>query len=118
MTELSVEAVQTQPGDPVTLLVQGDLDLANAGLLIEHVPAGEEGLVIDLSLVPFMDSSGLRALVLGIQRLQRAGARVAVTAPSEQVAKIFRMTGVDKVLDLHPSMAAGQRALRAPGRSA
>ena len=98
-------------GDPALLSVDGDLDLSNAGELMRAVPDDCVGLVIDLGGVPFMDSTGLRALVLGIQRLQRVGVRVAVAAPSEQVARMFELTAVDRILDLHATVASGRLAL-------
>jgi anti-sigma B factor antagonist len=108
---LSVEPIEGDDSSLLVLLVQGEIDLANADQLMDAVPDDRDRLIIDLAFVPFIDSIGLRALVLRVQRLQRRGVRIAITSPSEQVARLFQLTAVDRVLDIHPSQEAGRRAL-------
>src|SRR4051794_22906539 len=92
---LFVDAIEAGDGGPLILLVQGEIDLGNADELLEAVPPDHDQLVIDLTYVPFMDSIGLRSLVVRVQRLERQGVRVAIASPCDQVEQLFRMTGVD-----------------------
>ena len=112
---LFVDVIEADDGEPVILLIQGEIDLGNADeLLAAAGSVDRDQMVIDLSYVPFMDSSGLRSLVVRVQRLERQGVRVAIASPSDQVGQLFRMTGVDRVLDIHATQEAGRRAVRAP----
>jgi anti-sigma B factor antagonist len=62
-------------------------------------PDGE--LVIDLRHVDFMDSSGLRALLLERRRRERAGGSIELSNPSPLVIRLLEVTGVDRVLRVH-----------------
>ena len=63
----------------VTLQLQGDLDLATAPDCrgaIDSIPASYGRLVLDLSKLGFIDSTGVRALVQGKQELTDHGVKV------------------------------------------
>ena len=59
-------------------------------------PDGE--LVIDLRNVDFMDSSGLRALLVERRRREDAGGSIALSNPTPLVTRLLEVTGVDRVL--------------------
>jgi anti-sigma B factor antagonist len=74
--------------DTVTLAVAGELDLAAAPLLAAHLDAvgaadGSGGVVLDLSGLTFLDSSGVALLIGVTQRAEREGwpLRIAGTPP-------------------------------------
>ena len=80
------------------LRITGDLDIAAeddavaavaAVLATEPAPAH---LVLDLSAVEFMDSSGLRAVVLADQKLRAQGLRFALVRGGEPVHRVFELT--------------------------
>ncbi|MEK0084127.1 STAS domain-containing protein [Benzoatithermus flavus] len=66
--------------------------------------AGHRHLVLDLAAVEFMDSSGLGALVAVLKRLGDP-ARLPVCGVRGPVAKLIRLTHLDKVLRLHDDVA-------------
>lgn len=70
------------------------------------------GLIIDLREVDFMDSSGLGVLVHAhkLTRPHRLG--YAVVANSVLITKMFEITGLAKIMPLHPDVAAAVSALR------
>jgi anti-anti-sigma factor len=88
------------------LMVAGEIDLSNTHrveiALLELVRAAEP-LVIDLSAVEFMDSMGIRTVVLAHQRANASGSRL-VLVPSPVVAMVFSMAGLDTVLTLGPTL--------------
>ncbi len=90
--------------DGTVLRVFGDLDLETAPLLLddaEPVLAGASGdLVIDLTGLDFIDSSGLSALIRINRRLSGTGRRFEIVPPRPSVAKAFEITGLDQVLPL------------------
>jgi anti-anti-sigma factor len=87
------------------VLVRGELDLATAPdleeVVAERLDAGQE-VVLDLRELEFMDSSGLRVLVVAHARATDGGPRFAVVRPREggAVAKILAIAGLDEELDL------------------
>lgn len=60
-------------------------------------------ILLDLSCVDFMDSSGLGALVSCLKRLGSRGA-LAVVGTKGEVARLFRLTRMDRVFALHPDL--------------
>jgi anti-anti-sigma factor len=63
-------------------------------------------LVVDLTELQFMDSSGLRALVMADQRAQKAGRRLAIVPGPPPVRRVFEITALDERLDLVESASA------------
>lgn len=86
--------------DTQLLVVRGDVDMQNAADLrtaIEEAASdGKSRLVIDMTDVPFMDSSGLASLV-GAQKSIRADVRMIVICP-ENLRRIFEVTRLDTIL--------------------
>jgi anti-sigma B factor antagonist len=99
--ELSIEGHAM--GDRTVLSVRGELDLYTAPALRDRVLAaadeGQRRLVIDLSGVPFMDSSGLGVIVACLKRLRETGGDLAlVTAPGSPPSKLLSLTGLDRAI--------------------
>jgi anti-anti-sigma factor len=98
-------------GEPGRTLVRvaGDLDLETAPKFLAAVgpdlDTGTGGLVVDLSRVTFIDSSGLSALIRVNQRMSAAGRELSIIAPGPSAAKIFEITGLDQVLPLRAGPA-------------
>jgi anti-sigma B factor antagonist len=82
-----------RPAGDVDIAVAEDLRAAWYAVLDERLPAR---VVVDLRDVTFMDSSGLSVLAGLARRQQPRGGTVAVCNPSEQIAKIMILTGLDK----------------------
>jgi anti-sigma B factor antagonist len=91
---------------PVRIVrVSGEVDLATAPILEEALKdfaAGGDPVVVDLSAVGFLDSSGLSVLVQARQRLEEAdgtnGLRLVVTRPV--IRRVFEVTGLADVFTL------------------
>jgi anti-sigma B factor antagonist len=102
---LSDLAIETRADDGVTRLVlAGEFDLAAVPQFEDAVAAAEAGgpaaIVIDLSGLSFMDSSGLRALVTADDRANTAGRRLAIVPGPPAVRRVFEITQLDSKLDL------------------
>jgi anti-anti-sigma factor len=100
--------VTREPGH-TAVRVTGDLDLETAPQLLAaiepHLAGGSEPLVLDLSRLSFIDSSGLSALIRINQRMTDAGCGLTIVAPAPPVAKVLEITGLDRVLPLRPGPA-------------
>jgi anti-sigma B factor antagonist len=99
----------TQDGDYTVVAVTGELDVYTAPVLEESlgdlVDDGKSDLVVDLSDVSFMDSTGLGLLIKALKWTREHDGSLRIVANTEKVLKVFRVTGLDGVLSLHPSRA-------------
>jgi anti-anti-sigma factor len=86
----------------VVVSVAGELDPHTAPRVKEAIDTAlEEGttrLVVDLSRVTFIDSSGLRVIIGGHQRSESAGGAFVLRNPSEATARLLEITGLDQHL--------------------
>jgi anti-sigma B factor antagonist len=103
---LSTRAV----GDHTVLEVGGEVDVYTAPRLrerlIELVDAGAKHVVVDLSRVEFLDSTGLGVLVGALKRLRAADGSLGLVCAHERLLKIFRITALDRVFSLYDSVEA------------
>ena len=93
----------------VHLEIVGELDVASAGLLdaaLLRAEATAAGLVvIDLTKVTFIDSTGLRAVLRAHARSEQKENRLRIIGGSEPIQRLFALAGV---LERLPFIAAGE----------
>jgi anti-anti-sigma factor len=79
--------------EPGVLALEGELDMSSAELLLSHAEAGDPGrdLVLELSGLRFMDSSGLRA-ILQIAHRREGDAIVVLRNPTPPVERVLRIS--------------------------
>jgi anti-anti-sigma factor len=86
----------------VRVSLQGELDLSCTRQMEEHFAAIDEQVparvVVDLSGLTFIDSSGLRMLLLADARALKHNYELVLLAGSEPVQRVFEMTGALDVL--------------------
>jgi len=86
------------------LAVKGELDLYSAPALDDALVEAEGEswplLVLDLSSLEFMDSSGLRLIVRSHARAEQSGRRVVVVNGTGTVARVFAATDLDSKLHI------------------
>jgi anti-sigma B factor antagonist len=74
------------------------------------VAEGHRFVVLDLSAVNAIDSTGLGAIVSARKLVDRSGA-LALCVTTEAVMTLFRLTRMDKVFDVFPSRPEAIRAV-------
>lgn len=100
---MSVEINVT--GEVVTAYIMGELDHHSAREIRETIDGAVELnmptlLVLDFGGVSFMDSSGI-GLVMGRYRnLQKSGAELHITGASENIYKVMKLAGLEKLAKL------------------
>ena len=77
----------------------------------EALDEGAQTLVVDLTDVTFIDSSGLSTLLTASARAREHGGTVALVLAQDEPPSIFRFRGVDRLLALYPSREAALAAL-------
>ena len=92
----------------VVLEISGEIDVYTAPKLrerlIELVNSGQRNVVVDLGRVEFLDSTGLGVLVGAHRRLKARDGSLNLVCPHERLLKVFRITGLDTVFDIHSSV--------------
>jgi anti-anti-sigma factor len=89
----------TARGGVRTLALTGELDLDSASKLdeaVREVCASGAELVVDLRNVTFMDSTGLRALIVAGTLCEEQGHELRIV-PGDDIQRILEMTGLDRV---------------------
>ena len=120
MHPLSVE--RSSDGEVELVSVSGEIDIGSAPRLIsalnEAVGNGDSPLVVDLTEVVFMDSTGLALLLNAHRRLTRRGTGFAVVCDEGPVKRVFAITDMMEVLQVCQDRAdAVQAALNPSGSS-
>ena len=94
----------TRSGTVAVIAPTGELDLSGAALLEDELDrlASESELstlVLDLRQLEFMDSSGLRLVVLADMRAREAGRRFVLVKGAETVHRVFEITRMSERLE-------------------
>jgi anti-anti-sigma factor len=104
------------PAARTVVRLQGALDVAAAPALRERLIGllnpGTRLLVLDLSRVSSCDSAGLVVLIGAQRRARVLGIVMRLAAPSVPVAKLLRLTGLDRSLTLCPDLRGALAAER------
>jgi anti-sigma B factor antagonist len=94
----------SREGERVVLRLDGELDLASVPLLEREVELATlddtASIVLDLRGLEFLDSTGLRTILLLDKRSSERGQTFALVRGSEQVQRLMSMTRVDEHLKI------------------
>jgi anti-sigma B factor antagonist len=100
------------------LEVSGEIDVYTAPALREKIVAlvdeGTTILIVDLTNVEFLDSTGLGVLVGALKRMRGIGGGFGLVCDQERLLKIFRITGLDRVFTLYDSVEAASAGISGP----
>ena len=111
--------------DIAVLIVRGEIDIASAPVLVEVLlPVLERQtgpVVIDLSEVPFMDSTGVHVLVDTLRRLEPENRQLAIACRERsQIHRLLALQGLLDVLTVHRSresaVSGGDERIRSERR--
>jgi anti-sigma B factor antagonist len=75
------------------------------------VDDGVSQVIVDLHDVPFIDSSGLAALVSGLKTLGGEASNLKLAAPQSQARLLFELTMFDRVFEIHDSVDDAMNSL-------
>src|SRR5918997_5641281 len=116
MSQQKIDIDVRSQDDYRVLRPEGDLDVYTVGSLRDAIGTmiddATPHVVVDLDGVPFMDSSGLGALMGGVRRLREAGGDLAIACTREQHLKLFTITGFGVGGRVWPSGSRGSSTAR------
>ena len=97
-------------GDELWFAAEGELDLETAAQvraqLDEHMDSGHATLVLDLSAVTFVDSTGLRTVIEAQKATEARGVGFALVPGPPAVQRLFELTGTSDLFPEPPSIRA------------
>lgn len=108
--QVDVSVSRTTDGGVPVLAVSGEVDVYSAPTLKERfaelINSGASTLVVDLTGVAFLDSTGLGALVEARALTGDAGGSLLIVCTQERIMKLFTITGLDSVFTIHSTVDA------------
>ena len=97
-------------GQVSVVTLPAEIDVTNADATREELLAvlnqGAAMLVADMSKTVFCDSSGVSALVRAFRHATTSGAAIRLVVSTPAVQRVLSITGVDRLVDVYPSVAA------------
>jgi len=105
---LRVETQKPQEGVAVIAL-SGEVDVYTSPRVKQEVVdllnAGTTRLIVDLSGVEYLDSTGLGVLIGGLKRARERDGDLKLVCDNLRILRIFEITGLTKIFDIHRSQA-------------
>lgn len=88
---------------------EGAIDLYTAGILRDELArldaTGSHRVVVDMTDLDFLDSTGLGVLIGGRKAVTAHGGVLKLVCPQERFRKLFRITSLDKVFPIFASLS-------------
>lgn len=104
---MELDIITEQADGICTMSLNGEVDVYTAPrlkeTLIQQIESGCARIIVDLEEVGFIDSSGLGVLVGGLRRAKERNGTIRLVCTRDNILKIFRITGLDKVFAIFPS---------------
>jgi stage II sporulation protein AA (anti-sigma F factor antagonist) len=89
--------------DQLVVSISGELDLATAPLLQEHLLEAQSDVsevVVDLEHTTYIDSTGLDVLVSAHKRLAKSGGQLIIRALTPRSLRLFEIAGLSDYLNI------------------
>jgi anti-sigma B factor antagonist len=120
---LPLDTVLSRPRPGTVLLsVEGEVDALTAPALetglddaLEAARGEVAGVVVDLSGVTFLASSGLAVLIGAAHRAEAQGGRLHLVAATRAITRPLQVTGADTLFDTHADVGSALTASARPG---
>lgn len=113
--DLSVNA--REDGGVTVIEVAGEVDVYTAPTLRQHLRDASQGpaprVVVDMTDVKFLDSTGLGVLVGAMGRIKEADGALRLVVASDHILKVLRITGLDALIPVDADAASAVSAARA-----
>lgn len=113
--DVSVSTSKTD-GDVTVVAVTGEVDVYTAPTLRQHLRdatgEGVKRVVVDMTEVKFLDSTGLGVLVGAMGRIRESDGDMRLVVTSDHILKVLRITGLDALIPVDESIDAAVAAPR------
>ena len=98
---------EDRKADAVILALSGKLDATTAKTFEDRIlgviNSGTQRLVVDLSQLEYVSSSGLRVFLLAAKRLQATDGKIVLCGLQDNVRQVFDLAGFSSILSIYGS---------------
>jgi anti-anti-sigma factor len=108
-------ATEELPGGVTKVVLDGRLDIDGAAavdLPMNIIAGSRKSVLVDLQLVSFLGSMGLRALVVPARAIKSRGGKIVFFGPIELVEKVLKTSGIDTLIPVHHELQNALAALQ------
>jgi anti-sigma B factor antagonist len=105
VVENPFQVVVSRARGTVVVTIRGELDTYTAPKLQDQLrdlieDQGNLAMVLDLSKMTFVDSSGLSVLVDALKRMRQHGGTLTLASPTRATSKVLEISGLNKVFTI------------------
>jgi anti-sigma B factor antagonist len=98
--------------------VKGEIHVSTAKefaqRLDDAIAQDATSIVLDLTEVEFIDSTGLSVLLTGLRSVTLRGGRIALAISNPTVLRLFEITRLDSTFDIEPTLGDALQRVAAP----
>lgn len=110
-----MKVTKEKEGETLVAKVDGRVDGTNAGEFQKALEAviteADRVMILDCEKLSYMSSAGLRVVLLTARSLQRQNSKFAVCSLSEEIGSVFQISGFDRIIPVHASIADAHAAI-------
>ena len=113
---MKVDVTEKKPG-VIVVAVEGEVDMSTSPevrKILLPVFKNAEQVIVDLSGVPYMDSSGIATLVEGLQQARKGNVRFTLAGTRAPVEAVFELAYLKSVFEMVPGV---DEALEGEGKA-
>ena len=96
---------EERKADAVILVLSGKLDATTAKTFEDRIlgviNSGTQRVVVDLSQLDYVSSSGLRVFILAAKRLQTVDGKIVLCSMKDHVRQVFDLAGFSSMLSIY-----------------
>lgn len=111
---MDVSVTSREIGDRTVVDVTGEIDVYTAPVLREElaslIDTEHTDILVNLTGVRFMDSTGLGVLVGALKKVRTVGGDLQLVIDQEKILKVFRITALTQVFTIHASVDEATQA--------
>ena len=99
----------------VILALSGKLDATTAKTfeekILQVISSGAQRLIVDLSLLEYVSSAGLRVFLLAAKRLQPTNGKISLCGLQDHIRQVFDLAGFSSIFSIYSSRDAAIKDL-------
>ncbi len=109
-----MEITEKKAENCTVVSINGRLDTTNYSVLekklMELIDAGDIRLLVNLSNMDYVSSSGLRILLMALKRITMAKGKFTLCSLQENIQEIFEISGFTNIFEIYPNEEEGLKA--------
>ena len=109
---------EEKQGDVVIVAIDEHLDTATAPQLETHliglIEAGERRMLVDCAALDYVNSAGLKVLLIAAKKLEALDGRFALCTLTPGVLMVFEMIGFNRIMKIAVTRDDALQILRGP----